>query len=569
MRIASSVAVLTVALLSSAPTRADDSSREARSTIRPARVGGAKQLSRTGGEATLPSALEELREQIEEIWSGRVLHRGVTAVYVVDAETGRELFRVHEDEKVNPASNVKLISTATVLDTLGPDWRYRTRLFGAAPDESGTVAGGLYLRGMGDPTLGAGALEELAESLAAAGVRRIDGDVLLSDDEHRDTLATSTVKVTVRGRGSGAPDVSVTPMSDFVRVEVKARIKRRGRTRLRVKTRIDESNPEAPRLVVEVDGRIRRGTTRSYRRGVHRRSTFTGHTLRRALRDAGIEVTGAVRLADLDAFVAEASRADVLPVVLAEHGSWPIEKLVSRVNKKSLNWLADRLVMTAGAHRYGGEPTMEKGVRAMEEWLAGIGIDPDDVVLDTGSGLSYETELTARQIVEVLRAAAGYTERSESWAEAFRDSLAIGGVDGTLGYRFRNSPVHGEVIAKTGTLTEVIALSGFVAAPSGRTLCFAIVSNGHRHRRRSQVRLEHEHMVEALYSFLQHAPTRPTGVPADAEIAATDAAEDGAAKAAPVPTGEALVAPDDEIDAIEAEDDAAETDGAEATPAAS
>src|SRR5690606_5649757 len=94
--------------------------------------------------ATTPSAEALLREELEAVWSGRTLRRGVTAVYVVDARTGEKLYAVHADDKLNPASNVKLFTAATVLDQLGPDWRYITRLLGAAPDPSGTADGSLY-----------------------------------------------------------------------------------------------------------------------------------------------------------------------------------------------------------------------------------------------------------------------------------------------------------------------------------------------------------------------------------------------------------------------------------------
>ena len=80
----------------------------------------------------LGRARKKLTEDIKKVWAGRVLRRGVTAVYVVDAATGLEVYSVHADDKLNPASNVKLISTATVLENLGPTWRYTTRLFGAA-----------------------------------------------------------------------------------------------------------------------------------------------------------------------------------------------------------------------------------------------------------------------------------------------------------------------------------------------------------------------------------------------------------------------------------------------------
>jgi len=137
--------------------------------------------------ATTPEG--RLREELEGIWAGRILRRGVTAIYVVDARTGKDIYAIHPDDKVNPASNVKLLSTATVLDLVGPRWRYLTRLFGPAPDAAGVARGDVYLRGNSDPTLTRAALDELAAVVARSGVKKIEGNVLLSDDSLRETVA--------------------------------------------------------------------------------------------------------------------------------------------------------------------------------------------------------------------------------------------------------------------------------------------------------------------------------------------------------------------------------------------
>ena len=161
--------------------------------------------------------------------------------------------------------------------------------------------------------------------------------------------------------------------------------------------------------------------------------------------------------------------------------------------------------MTAGAQIYGGLPTMEKGVKLMNEWLGQAGVDPSKVVLDTGSGLSYNTQLSAQQIIKVIRSASGYNDDVEAdTARSFVASLAVAGRDGTLRRRFRGSPLRRKVVGKTGTLTKIIALSGILDV-GGEQLCFAIVSNGHRHRNRGDVRKQHEELVTEMYRFLRKA----------------------------------------------------------------
>jgi serine-type D-Ala-D-Ala carboxypeptidase/endopeptidase (penicillin-binding protein 4) len=477
-----------------------------------------------------------LREELHEIWAGRVLRRGVTAVLVVDARTGDHIYSVHEDDQLNPASNVKLMSTATVLDLMGAEWQYVTRLFGPAPSDKGVVRGDVYLRGNADPTLSRKGLEALATEVARSGVKRIEGNVLLSDDVLRDTVDEPRIAIRVRsGARLGAPAiVSVDPGDSFVQVHVSAVTTNARRGRLEISAQPieparaegDEEAAEAvsqvrdgPRVLVRVGGTIRLGKSGTYWRNLGMRSTFTGYALRQALRAAGVEVTGGIRLVEFYGYHSEALAAGYLPIELGRHTSRSMQELVARVNKRSLNWLADRLLMTAGAEaKGGGAPSMEDGLEAMYQWLERSGVDRKKVIVDTGSGLSHKTKITVRQLVRVLRAAAGYSdkdkdkdkdgEKDKVWSKGFLDpalylaSLAIGGVDGTLRGRFRGESLRGRVLGKTGTLRDSVALSGFVSGDGDRALCFAIVTNGNRWSARARIRREHEQMVAAMKRYL-------------------------------------------------------------------
>jgi D-alanyl-D-alanine carboxypeptidase len=329
---------------------------------------------------------QSLSEALTKIWAGHTLRRGTTAVYVVDANTGEELYRVHEDEALNPASNVKLISTATVLANLGPDWRYETKLIARPQNYRGVLQGNVYLSGNYDPTLHPRSLDTLARQLAEQGVQMIDGDVVLSDDLHRDTLATGQIKVTVEAvEGADSPTVTVWPQTAFAIVDQNtATVQPSGRSRVRVASRLIEGE-DGPSLHLEVTGRIREGHRRIFWKPVQRRSSFTGHALAAALERAGIQVHGRVRIATIEDIAAESRE---LPA-LASAFSQPISKLVRRVNKRSINHLADRLVMTAAGEAVGKAPSMEGAVELMHAWLRSIGISEDKVVVDTGSGLSY------------------------------------------------------------------------------------------------------------------------------------------------------------------------------------
>jgi len=495
----------------------------------------ANRASRDSGEpepqliAAPDTPESQLAERLQAIWSADpALRRGTTAIYVADAVTGEVLWSVHEDRGLNAASNVKLVSTATALAALGPDFQFRTALLGPAPDADGVVHGDVYLVGSHDMTFHHSDVARMAQELASRGISRINGSVRVSEHPTRDTLARSSVKVAVTGARHGQPPtVEVTPKTSLVRVDAsRARSHRRARrrARLRVGSTWSETD-EGPKLEVSIRGRIRPGRTRWYFRKVPAPSTFTAHVLTSALTEAGIEVVGPPALGDGKALPADIQQG---MRELAVYDSPPLRRLVARINKPSNNFLADRLIENVGAILYGGEPSMEKGVRAMREYLDSIDIDPAQVALDTGSGLSYATSLSARQIARTLRAGAGFVDYdavrtpsaglmaaaggpasappdiSETIEHrvAFINSLAVAGQDGTLRRRFDHSPAVGQVIGKTGTLTSVIALSGFVSEGDD-SLVFALVSNGHGRSRRRGVRDAHERLTEAMLDFLR------------------------------------------------------------------
>jgi D-alanyl-D-alanine carboxypeptidase/D-alanyl-D-alanine-endopeptidase (penicillin-binding protein 4) len=467
-----------------------------------------------------PLSLEErTAERIEEILRGP-LRSGTTALYVVDATSGNELFSIHPDDPLNPASNVKLIATATALEILGPDHRYLTRLVGRAPGTGGVIAGDVYLLGSYDPTLGRIDLETMAQDLAKAGVRQITGDVVVGGTPTRDGIYRSRVKVDVRAALPGQPPVvAMTPAYDFVTVDVKATTSKRKRGALRFHEEMITDDAGRTRLKVTIEGSIGKGKALTRWVWPRERALHTAHVLRAALVQAGVTITGDARIAELPTYVASAATGGWLPVELVAHHSAPLAEIVARVNKRSINWLADRVVMTAAASRFHEPPSMSRALDAMYEWLErSTGLTRKDVVIDTGSGLSYRTELSARQIVKVLRSAGGLGDAGGAGGddvdlkvrrEAYLASLAVGGIDGTLRGRFLSPTLQGRLIGKTGTLRRVVALAGLLEPTAGRPLAFALVSNGHPPAYKARVRVAHEKLIAILHDYLAATGTPP------------------------------------------------------------
>jgi D-alanyl-D-alanine carboxypeptidase/D-alanyl-D-alanine-endopeptidase (penicillin-binding protein 4) len=160
--------------------------------------------------------------------------------------------------------------------------------------------------------------------------------------------------------------------------------------------------------------------------------------------------------------------------VLARHVSVPVAEDVTVTNKVSQNLHAELLLRLLGKV-HGADGSFEQGTRVVRQFLVGAGVDDGDFFLYDGSGMSPDDRIAPRAYTQLLVYAA-----RQPWGEAWRGTLPVAGVDGTLAGRFKDSPLKGRVWAKTGTLNETNALSGYLNAASGRILAFSILVNGRR-----------------------------------------------------------------------------------------
>src|SRR5262249_28658921 len=157
-------------------------------------------------------------------------------------------------------------------------------------------------------------------------------------------------------------------------------------------------------------------------------------------------------------------------------------------------------IMTAAALVKRQPPSMDLALAAMYDWLSRHpGIPRTELVVDTGSGLSYHTRITAHELVSIVRSAAGFaTDADATQAHAWLDSLSIAGTDGTLSRRFRVGDVRGRMRGKTGTLSTAIALSGVLDIDPHRPLVFSLITNGDAPLSKGYVRRAHEQVVALI-----------------------------------------------------------------------
>jgi serine-type D-Ala-D-Ala carboxypeptidase/endopeptidase (penicillin-binding protein 4) len=220
---------------------------------------------------------------------------------------------------------------------------------------------------------------------------------------------------------------------------------------------------------------------------------FTAAAFKQALLMRGISVTGAAIAAHRDStgagdFVGERSetlrlvRSTMATVeapitgrrVLGTHISVPVAEDIAVTNKVSQNLHAELLLRLLGKE-FGKDGSLAQGARVVRQFLVDAGVSDQDFFFYDGSGMSMDDRIAPRANTQLLTYAA-----RQAWGAEFKNTLPVAGVDGTLTNRFRNSPLKGKLWAKTGTLNETVALSGYLTAASGRSLVFSVMVNGGR-----------------------------------------------------------------------------------------
>lgn len=424
------------------------------------------------------------------------LERAHWGVAVYDLTDDRWVARHAADRYFVPASNLKLLVSAVALARLGPDYRWRTGVYGTAPVGSdGVLTGDLVLYGRGDPNLSGRhfdsmthAFESLADSLAARGLRRVTGD-LLADESHWDAeylrgdwagydvlwwyaapvgalgFNDNAIDFAIRpaARAGQPPLIEGDPESTFWSLENRAVTGLPGSATTFDLTRVPGTN----RVIAYGSLPLDAGARTEYF-AVIDPAGWTGTVFREVLAQRGIQVGGRVRTLSESA-ASPVATGDT--VALAAWDSPPLVRVVESINGRSQNWHAEQVLKTIG-QEVRGEGSWSAGFAVERATLAELGVDTTAVLLRDASGLSSANLVTPEALVTLLRAA-----RSEPWGAAWAASLPVAGETGSLRRRFSSSVGAGRVRAKTGYIENVYALSGYLTTLAGREYAFSVIVN--------------------------------------------------------------------------------------------
>ncbi len=415
-------------------------------------------------------------------------------VLVVNPRTGDTLFSHNAAKLFVPASNTKIVTGATALIALGPDFKWKTVIASRGDIKDGVLTGDLVVFGRGDPTISSrlqgdamNPLRRIADSLVARGVKRVAGRVVQGGNAFPDSrwgagwqldyldagyaagvdalfFNEGTVRLVVRGADAAGRLATVTtaPARTYpiVRVEALTQPTTAGAgNRPRVTVEMDSLSGE-----VFVRGFISPGDSVVQTLVLRDPATAYLFALREALAEKGILVDSMV---SAGARVGENEATHALFTVESE----PLRKVLGEMMKPSQNQMAEMFLKTIGLETT-GVGSADSGLRTVRSRMQEWGVANDGYALRDGSGLTRNNFISPESITRILSAMKQHEHFS-----VFFDALPIAAVDGTLRSRMAGTPAANNVRGKTGTLARASALSGYVTTLDGEQLVFSTFCN--------------------------------------------------------------------------------------------
>ena len=448
----------------------------------------------TASAGTATASDTALVATLDQVLANSRLAGSTTALQVRDATSGAVVYSRNAEQRVVPGSNEKLMTSAAALEILGPGYKFHTYARYSGTKSGATVTGNLYLSGQGDPTLTYAQFDSIAAAVARAGITKVTGTLVADnswfdrtplgldwswqDEPYADNAPISALTVAADGNynagavavqtkpGSAAAKagvVTLTPANSVVKVVNNTVTGATGSTNTVSATRSHGTD------TVTVSGSIPLGgAAKTSLVSVQDPTQVAIGVFRDALKRRGVTVVGSTTT----------GTAPSTAKTVVDHSSITLAQLLPYFLKLSNNGHAELLTKAMGrAKTPGSAGSWSTGLTAATGALKAMGVDTGRITMGDGSGLSRRDWLTTAQIATLLQAA-----QSRSWFATWYAALPIAGdpsplVGGTLASRMRGTPAAGNLHGKTGTLTGVNALSGYVTDRGGRKLLFSSISN--------------------------------------------------------------------------------------------
>jgi serine-type D-Ala-D-Ala carboxypeptidase/endopeptidase (penicillin-binding protein 4) len=413
----------------------------------------------------------------------------VVGISIRSATTGELLYHHNGDIRLRPASNMKLLTAAAALSVLGESYTFKTEVLSDGQIRKNVVGGNLYLKGKGDPTLLVEDFQEIASRLSKKGIKYVRGDLIADDtwyDDVRYSLDLPWSDETAY-YGGQISALTVSPDKDYdtgsVRIEVQPADKagRKANVILAPNTNYVTLHNHVKTVATEEKKKLeiirKHGTNEIVIKGqipieskvskkwvaVWEPTGLALELFEQALEKQGIKVLGKSKL----------GRTPNEAKLVTTYQSMPLKDLLIPFMKLSNNVHAETLIKEMGKI-VKGKGTWESGLEVLDSEMTRLGVNTSSLVIRDGSGISHINLLPSNEISRLL-----FKSQTEPWFPAYLDSLPVAGnadrmIGGTLRHRLYSTQ---NVYAKTGTLTTVSSISGYITTKSGSKLIFSIILN--------------------------------------------------------------------------------------------
>jgi serine-type D-Ala-D-Ala carboxypeptidase/endopeptidase (penicillin-binding protein 4) len=446
--------------------------------------------------ATVPKpnarAERALASDLNRIFNAPVMEQGLWGVEVKSLDTGRVLYALNARKLMMPASNMKIVTLAAAAEALGWDYRFKTTLETDAEIQEGALKGNLIVRGGGDPTINSrenrarALFDQWAAALKAAGITRIEGNIVADASAFDSRGLGQGWSWDYLEAGYAAPSSALEFNENIATLTVRpgakpgdaAQLELPPSTGLGLLHHVVTGDPGSPARIafervpdsnyLDVTGSIASDASPATREvAVANPPLYFAHALTLALIERGIPVRGIPVVFQRSTLLSSLPRTTIV-----ESPSPPLRDIATTMMKVSQNLYAETL-LKALALPGGAIGTASAGRAAAQKIFEGWGVQPGSYVHADGSGLSRYGFVTADMIVTLLER----MHKDPRHHDAFLATLPIAGRDGTISTRLKNTRAEGNAVAKTGSISNVRALSGYVRTQDGETLVFSILAN--------------------------------------------------------------------------------------------
>jgi len=446
-------------------------------------------------QANSPNKLLNLRTDIQSILDDPNFSHAIWGVEIRSLKTGETLFKINSDKLFIPASNQKLFITSSALLLLGSQYKYHTNFYVNGQIVNGVLYGDLLIQGSGDPTVeideksGKSVFKNWADSLKQKGIKKITGNLIGDDGAFEETTLgegwqwdlnnywfaapfgalsfnQNSEKVILEYTVESLPvkliyDATTSPNTFVNKVRSLPNLSRAS---------IEYSKDPCSNIVTLFGGFPKKDSPFEVRIAIDNPTDYFLSNLKHYLKQNGIDISGDIVDASFQVTDTDYKEMKMLFI----HKSPELKEIVTKINKLSNNFYAEQLFRTLGFEFY-GFGSAENGVKAIKDLLKTMGINPENLSLVDGSGISRLNLVTPKQIVNLL----SYMYVSGEF-DSFFESLPIAGTDGTLSDRMRKTSAEGNVRGKTGFMENVMALSGYLKTAEGEPVAYSIMINNYR-----------------------------------------------------------------------------------------